>query len=140
MTNDLKSLYQTIILRHNKEPEGYEKKEDTEYILQAYNPICGDRFTLYFNIIDQRIEDLVFHGFGCAISKASTSVLVKHLKGKTLEEVRPLIEAYYATVKGEHPEAPKDFTAFAAAKAFPGRMKCATLSWDTLKEFLNEQA
>ncbi len=136
MTDQLKALYQSVILHHNKEPVGYEKRPEAGMIIEAYNPICGDRFNLYLNIVEGQLEDIHFHGFGCAISKASTSILIKHLKGKSIEEVKQLVAAYFKTVNGEAEDAPEDFAAFAAAKAFPGRMKCATLSWDELNEYL----
>ena len=82
MNERLKGLYKTIILEHNKEPFFFEKNEKATYGLKAYNQICGDRFELYFDVKNGLISDLTFHGFGCAISKASTSVLVKNLRGK----------------------------------------------------------
>jgi nitrogen fixation NifU-like protein len=139
MTEKLKSLYQSVILHHNKAPIGYEKHPEADNVLEAYNPICGDRFTLFFDVEEDQIKDMYYHGFGCAISKASSSILVKHLKGKSLDEARQLVEDYFRTVNGEAVDVPEDFTAFAAAKSFPGRMKCATLSWDALQQFLNEK-
>lgn len=136
MTEQLKALYQSVILHHNKEPIGYEKRPEAGTILEAYNPICGDRFNLYLKQEDGQFKDIHFHGFGCAISKASTSILIKHLNGKSIEEVKELVATYFKIVNGEEVDAPDDFAAFAAAKSFPGRMKCATLSWDELNEYL----
>ena len=82
MNERLKTLYKSVIIKHNSEPFSFEKKENATHVLKAYNPICGDRFELFFEVKNGVIEDLTFHGFGCAISKASTSVLVKNLVGK----------------------------------------------------------
>jgi len=139
MNEKLKRLYKTIILKHNSEPVFFEKKENATYILKAYNQICGDRFELYFEVENGVIEDLSFHGFGCAISKASTSVLVKKLKGKKIEEALLLCQKFQ-TVTDEEKEMvenmEEEFEAFSAAKEFPGRLKCATLSWDEMIDFL----
>ena len=81
MNPRLKELYQSVILKHSKEPVSYEKREEAAQHLDAYNSLCGDRFQLYFELEDGKIKDLSFHGYGCAISKASTSVLVKFMEG-----------------------------------------------------------
>lgn len=142
MNERLKNLYKTIILKHNNKPVSFEKNESATHVLKAYNPVCGDRFELFFEVKNGVIEDLTFHGFGCAISKASTSVLVKNLKGSNFTEAKLLCEKFQ---KVTEPEAEKitdldeEFEAFSAAKDFPGRLKCATLSWDEMLVFLNEK-
>ncbi len=142
MNEKLKNLYKTIILKHNSTPIFFEKNENATHVLKAYNQICGDRFELYFEIKNGVIEDLSFHGFGCAISKASTSVLVKKLKGKELAEAllscREFLKVTDVEVEiGENVE--EEFEAFSAAKEFPGRLKCATLSWDEMIGFLEKR-
>ena len=140
MNEKLKNLYKTIILKHNSEPVSFEKKENATYVLKAYNQICGDRFELYFEIENGVIEDLSFHGFGCAISKASTSVLVKKLKGKRIGEALLLCKTFLKVTDAEaemEENIEEEFEAFSAAKEFPGRLKCATLSWDEMVTFLN---
>lgn len=142
MNEKLKNLYKTIIMKHNSAPVFFEKKENATHVLKAYNQICGDRFELYFEVENGVIEDLSFHGFGCAISKASTSVLVKKLKGKKIEEALLLCQKFQTvTDAGKEMEEniEEEFEAFSAAKEFPGRLKCATLSWDEMIVFLKNQ-
>ena len=143
MNERLKGLYKTIILEHNKTPFFYKKNEEATYVLKAYNQICGDRFELYFEVKNGVIEDLTFHGFGCAISKASTSVLVKNLKGKVFVDALLLCRQFLSVTKEETESAGKlgeEFEAFSAAKDFPGRLKCATLAWDEMVKFLEEKS
>lgn len=144
MNERLKSLYKTVILEHNKTPFFYEKNENATYVLKAYNQICGDRFELYFDLKEGVIENLTFHGFGCAISKASSSVLTKNLIGKTLEEAL-LLGQQFLSVTDENSlnvggKLEEEFEAFSAAKDFPGRLKCATLAWDEMIKFLEEKS
>ena len=139
MNERLKNLYKTIILEHNKMPFFYKKNESATYVLKAYNQICGDRFELYFEVENGVIEELTFHGFGCAISKASTSVLVKKLKGKSFVEALLLCQQFLSVTDLENKNDEKleeEFEAFSAAKEFPGRLKCATLAWDEMVVFL----
>ncbi|MDW3648500.1 MAG: SUF system NifU family Fe-S cluster assembly protein [Bacteroidia bacterium] len=140
MNPRLKELYQSVILKHSKEPVNYEKREEAGQHLDAYNSLCGDRFHLYFDLKDGKIKDLSFHGYGCAISKASTSVLVEFLEGKSLEEAREMAREYLAslTEEGKTDELPEEFEAFGAARDFPGRMKCATLAWEEMVEFVGK--
>ena len=142
MNEQLKQLYKTVILKHNSQPVFFEKKEHATHVIKAYNQICGDRFELYFEIENGVIEDISFHGFGCAISKASTSVLVKKLKGKNLSEAMELCQAFEKITQSDENVKEKndeEFEAFSAAKEFPGRLKCATLSWDEMVHFLNKK-
>ena len=142
MNDRLKQLYQSVILKHSKEPVHFEKKEQATYILEAYNPLCGDKFQLFFEIEDGKISQLSFHGYGCAISKASASVLVKKLEGRPVEEGLALCRQFLAMLQADK-EGPEDvdeeLAAFAAARSFPGRMKCATLSWEEMEAFLEER-
>ncbi|MCB0568157.1 MAG: SUF system NifU family Fe-S cluster assembly protein [Phaeodactylibacter sp.] len=142
MNEKLKQLYQSVILQHNNHPVGYGKREGSAYTLDAYNPLCGDRFQLFFSLEDGRITGLGFHGYGCAISKAATSVLVKHLEGQPVQRALEMCRAFEAVVQPDAP-APsateEDFEAFAAAREFPGRLKCATLSWEEISRFLEAQ-
>lgn len=141
MNEQLKKLYKTVILEHDKKPVQYVKRAGAQHVLKAYNEICGDRFELFFDIENDQLTNVSFHGFGCAISKASTSVLVKKIQHQTVEQAQNIITAFLQTV---HPDSPgggatdEEMTAFSAAKDFPGRLKCATLAWDELKEWLSE--
>ena len=142
MNDRLKQLYQSVILKHSKEPVHFEKKEQATHVLEAYNPLCGDKFQLFFEIEDGKISQLSFHGYGCAISKASASVLVKKLEGRPVEEGLALCRQFLAMLQADK-EGPEDvdeeLAAFAAARSFPGRMKCATLSWEEMEAFLKER-
>jgi len=142
MKERLKQLYKSVILAHSKAPYNYEKVDNQEEV-EAYNPLCGDRFILYLDIKDGRIDKLHFHGHGCAISKASTSILVKHLEHKTIAEALALC-ANFEQITQTNTATPvvileEDFEAFEAAKDFPGRLKCATLSWEAVKEVLQKK-
>ncbi len=141
MNDRLKQLYQSVILKHSKEPVHFEKNEAATYVLEAYNPLCGDKFQLFFELQDGKVSQLSFHGYGCAISKASASVLVKKIEGRPAEECLALCREFLASLQGEEePESTdEELAAFTAARAFPGRMKCATLSWEEMSAFLEEE-
>ncbi|MEM6699459.1 MAG: Fe-S cluster assembly sulfur transfer protein SufU [Bacteroidota bacterium] len=142
MNKHLKTLYQSVILEHNKSPLNYEKKEAASHQLEAYNSICGDKYRLFFEIENDRINALHFHGFGCAISKAATSILTKHLLNKTLEEAHQICQLYQKHLIPDalsKQEMVEDFEAFSAAQYFPGRAQCASLSWEEMERFLEEK-
>lgn len=141
MNDRLKQLYKTVILKHNKEPFHYEKKETATHQLEAYNPLCGDRFKVFLEVKEGIIESIHFHGYGCAISKASTSVLAKHLEGKKIAAALVLCKDFQQVVSPDNKTEGEleEFEAFAAAKDFPGRLQCATLSWEVMQSFLSEK-
>ncbi len=142
MDSRLKKLYQTVILKHNKEPYNYYTNDNAAHRIEAYNPLCGDQFDLYFNISEGKMTDVSFHGFGCAISKSATSVLVKQLEGKTIEAILQLCKEYQTVTNPEITRPTtndEELLAFEAAKAFPERLKCATLSWEALEEWINNE-
>lgn len=136
--NKLKQLYKTVILSHNKNPYHYEEMESPDYQLEAYNPLCGDKYKLYLKVVDGIVENASFSGFGCAISKASTSILVKRLEGLSIAEIGPLKKTFMEIALEGVDTSDEEFEAFAAAKAFPGRSTCVSLSWDSLEEWLNQ--
>lgn len=141
MNTELSDLYQKIILAHNKNPFHFEKIEDVQINLEAYNPLCGDHFHIYLHIEEQQIKNAHFHGYGCAICKASTSVMIQHIITKRLDEVQALSEMFLKVAHDkitEQTAIPEEFQAFAAAKNFPSRIDCATLSWDTFLDFLKK--
>jgi nitrogen fixation NifU-like protein len=141
MNDKLKQLYKDVILKHNNDPFHYDKKEDASLVLEAYNPLCGDKFKVFLDIEGGKIQSIHFHGYGCAISKASTSVMVQALEGHSVEEARELCKDFLFALHHEsegHP-AREDFEAFAAAREFPGRLKCASLSWDEMSSFLKDR-
>ncbi|KYG74446.1 nitrogen fixation NifU-like protein [Roseivirga ehrenbergii] len=142
MNDRLKALYKTQILVHAKSHFNEGVLEDYTHKLQAYNPVCGDQFDLYLKFEDNIIQNTSFKGYGCAISKASTSVLTKHLLGKTRSEAKALIELFLKVIDPESSESPESLTsdeellAFASAREFPERLTCANLAWKKLKEVL----
>ncbi len=145
MDSKLAQLYQDVILKHNQEPFHFEKRLTAPYIVEAYNPMCGDKFKLFLDIDNGVVTNATFHGYGCAISKASTSVLMTKIQGETLDKVAQLIKDYFSIIDntvqrtpfGEGGNQDEELTAFAAAKVFPGRLKCATLAWEALDEFFD---
>ncbi len=143
MNGDLKKLYPETIKAHNESPFHFEKTADAAHTLKAYNPICGDRFELYLSPKDQMISELHFHGFGCAISKASTSVLMKTLEGKSFQEALAACNNFIRFIDHELPYnellLTVDFKAFSGVRDFPERYDCATLSWKEMKTFLESK-
>ena len=139
MNEQLKELYKTVILEHNAHPFHFEKKENAGQVIEAYNPLCGDRFQIFFEVKNGNVSQVYFHGYGCAIWKASTSVLVKNLENQPVEEALELCRSFLKMTDpaSEEPvEMAEEFAAFAAARDFPGRLKCATLSWEAVTSAL----
>jgi nitrogen fixation protein NifU and related proteins len=142
--SDLRALYQEIILEHNKNPRNFRKLPDATRMLEGYNPLCGDHYTLYLKIMDDTIVDISFEGSGCAISKASASVMTTLLKGKTKAEAEKAFETFHKLVTGEIKdvsfEALGKLGAFAGVSEFPARVKCASLAWHTMHNALDSEA
>jgi nitrogen fixation NifU-like protein len=143
MNDKLSELYQDTIIKHDREPQHYEKRPTAQHIIDAYNPLCGDKYKIFLDIDNQRVTNISFHGYGCAISKAATSVLMEKAMNQPLDEVLKLIDIYLNIIKTGEAFPPSGgvgggLETFAVAKKFPGRDKCATLSWSALKEFLEE--
>jgi nitrogen fixation protein NifU and related proteins len=135
MSTDLQDLYQEVILDHNKRPRNYRAIDDGQKA-EGYNPLCGDRLTVYLRIGDGRIQDASFEGSGCAISKASASLMTDAVKGKTLEEAAELFERFQRMIT-RSPDEPVDdlgkLSVLAGVRQFPVRVKCASLAWHTLQ-------
>jgi nitrogen fixation NifU-like protein len=145
MMNDrLKALYKTEILRHSKNPFNEGEMEDASVRLEAYNPMCGDKYNLYLKVSGESITEVSFKGYGCAISKASTSVLLESIVGKTINEIPALIDLFQKMIDEENKSEPEELTdredllAFAAAREFPERKTCAGLSWDALNDWIRD--
>ncbi len=141
---DLKELYQEVILDHNKAPRNFRALPDADRTAVGHNPLCGDQLTVYLKIADGKISDLAFQGKGCAISKASASLMTEALKGKSVDEAESLFGKFHDLLTG-----PPDVKAeeritkglgklavFSGVREFPVRVKCATLCWHTLKSAL----
>jgi nitrogen fixation protein NifU and related proteins len=136
--SDLRELYQEVILDHNKRPRNFRTLESANRKADGFNPLCGDKLTIYLRIEDDRIEDVGFVGSGCAISKASASLMTDSIKGKTLDEAAQLFERFHALVTSP-PDVEPDveglgkLLVFAGVREFPVRVKCASLAWHTLR-------
>src|SRR5262245_14643642 len=138
MSSSLQELYQEMILDHNRRPRNFRVIEGGRKS-EGYNPLCGDRLTVYLRVENGRIQDASFQGSGCAISKASASLMTDSVKGKTLEEAEKLFERFHEMVTGRDEE-PRDgyedlgkLSVLAGVRQFPVRVKCATLPWHALR-------
>ena len=138
---DLRELYQEVILDHNKRPRNFKVPDPNNRKAEGYNPLCGDKITIYLYVEGDVIKDLGFQGTGCAISKASASMMTSDLKGKTAEEADALFEDVHSMLTGEGGEPDSErlgrLTALAGVRDFPTRVKCATLAWHTMKGALH---
>jgi nitrogen fixation NifU-like protein len=135
--DELRSLYQEIILEHNKNPRNFRVMADADVVLDGYNPLCGDHYTVYLRIEGEVLRDVSFKGSGCAISKASASVMSTMVKGKTKHQAEKLFEQFHALVTGKPGQSESldeigSMAAFAGVSEFPARVKCASLAWHTL--------
>ena len=142
---ELRDLYQEVILDHNKNPRNFHKMENATKVLEGQNPLCGDHYTLFLLLENNIIKDISFEGSGCAISKASASLMSSILKGKTREEAEELFQLFHKVVTGEidpleHLENLGKLAAFGGVSEFPARVKCATLAWHTIHSALNEES
>jgi nitrogen fixation protein NifU and related proteins len=139
--SDLRELYQEVILDHNKRPRNFRTIEAPSRIAKGHNPLCGDRLTLYVTMDADRIADIAFEGSGCAISKASASLMTDAIKGHSVAEAAALFDRFHRMVTSPFDQ-PVDETglgklaAFAGVREFPIRVKCASLAWHTLKAAL----
>ena len=138
----LTALYQDLILDHNRAPQNYRALEHGNRRAEGHNPLCGDRLTLWLDVEADRIRDVGFQGSGCAISRASASLMTAAVKGKTKAEAEALFDRFQRLVTGslEPTETPSlgKLAAFAGVAEFPVRIKCATLSWHALRAALNQ--
>ena len=133
---DLRDLYQEVILEHSKQPRNYRELGDANHKAEGYNPLCGDHFTVYLKMDGEKIHDVSFQGSGCAISKASASMMTQSVKGKTLAEAEKIFERFHKLVTGAghngNQEELGKLAVFSGVSEFPVRVKCATLAWHTL--------
>lgn len=141
----LRDLYQQVILDHNKSPKNFRAMENPTKRVEGFNPLCGDHYTVFVRMNGEVIEDVSFTGGGCAISKASASVMSAMLKGKTKTEAEALFEEFHTMVTGganarDHLERLGTLAAFAGVKEFPARVKCASLAWHTVRAALVSDA
>ncbi|MBO0910714.1 MAG: SUF system NifU family Fe-S cluster assembly protein [Acidobacteria bacterium] len=137
---ELRDLYQEVILEHSKAPRNYRRPSEVNQQAEGFNPLCGDRFTVYLNLEGDRIRDIGFQGSGCAISKASASMMTQAVKGKSKQDAEKLFQAFHRLVttgesNGNCEELGK-LEVFSGVSEFPVRVKCATLAWHTLEAAL----
>ena len=136
---DLRDLYQEVILEHSKAPRNYRELKPSDHKAEGYNPLCGDRFTVYLQMNGDAIQDIGFQGSGCAISKASASMMTQILKGKSRKEAEELFQRFHGVVTGQNEGEQAQLgklAVFAGVSEFPTRVKCATLAWHTLQAAL----
>lgn len=144
---DLRALYQDVILDHNRSPRNFRTIEGADRVSVGHNPLCGDRLSLFVKLDGDRIADIGFQGSGCAISKASASLMTEIVKGKTLDEAEALFGRFHDLLTGP-PDVKVDtavakslgkLAVFSGVREFPVRVKCATLSWHTLQAALKRE-
>ena len=139
--SELRDLYQEVILDHRKKPRNFREIPEANRRLDGFNPLCGDKITVYVVVQDGVVQDVGFQGEGCAISTASASMMTECLKGKTEEQAEGLFHRFQRLVKGES-EASSELgklAVFGGVSEFPLRVKCATLPWHTLHGALQER-
>lgn len=144
MFDDLRDLYQEVIFDHNRNPRNFRVMADADRKVEGFNPLCGDRLTLYLKLNGEVITDVSFQGSGCAISTASVSLMTEIIKDKTMGEAEALFKQFHemTTGKGEQAnlEAVGKLAVLAGVREYPARVKCATLAWHTLDAAIkNEQ-
>jgi len=145
MTDDLRDLYQEMILEHSRSPRNRRAMPKTEHRAVGYNPLCGDQITVYVALDGDRIADVSFEGHGCAISTASASILTEIVKGKTLSEAEAIFGRFHDLVTGRpegssRPGELGKLAVFGGVSEFPARVKCATLAWHTFRAALDEES
>ena len=135
--SDLRELYQEVILDHNKSPRNFREIDGADRHADGYNPLCGDRLAVYLSLDGEVIKDVTFLGSGCAISKASASLMTDAVQGKTVTEARALFDQFHAMITdGADTPLPADIgklAVLAGVRDYPTRVKCASLAWHTLR-------
>lgn len=143
MTNkELSELYQEVILDHNKNPRNFGQLECYNHYAKGHNPLCGDNIELFLEVADGVIKEVKFNGSGCAISKASASVMTTILKGKTVEAARQLFNDFHQVVTSDPNSSYEGLnlgklSVFCGVREFPARVKCASLAWHTMLNALD---
>jgi nitrogen fixation NifU-like protein len=141
--SELRDLYQDVILEHSKAPRNFRELPAANHKAEGFNPLCGDRFTIYVTTEGDAIRDITFQGSGCAISKASASMMTQSLKGKNKAEAAKIFERFHKLVTGQESSNGEaelgKLTVFSGVSEFPVRVKCATLAWHTLQAALEDK-
>ncbi len=138
---DLKDLYQEIIVDHNRTPRNYGVMQGATHMAEGYNPLCGDKLTVYLKLENDQVAEVMFEGTGCAISVASASLMTEHLKGKTQAEAEQIFSQFHKLVAEPDPQVDMPrlgkLAALEGVRQYPARVKCATLCWHTLQSALH---
>lgn len=141
MNQDIRELYQELILDHGRKPRNFRTIENNASTADGYNPLCGDRCTVYTRVEDGNVTDIAFQGKGCAISQASASLMTQAVKGLTTDQASHLFEIFQRMIKDNVSDSELEelgkLAALAGVKEFPSRVKCASLPWHTLMAALN---
>jgi nitrogen fixation NifU-like protein len=142
---EINELYQEVILDHNKNPRNFREIEDADKFADGNNPLCGDKIKVYAMVDGDVVTDVAFTGSGCAISKASASIMTQTLKGKTVKDAEKIFEEFHQMVTGKLDPDTDDnnlgkLRIFAGVLEFPARVKCASLSWHTINAALHDEA
>jgi nitrogen fixation protein NifU and related proteins len=139
--SELRELYQETILEHSRKPRNFGALDPASHKAEGYNPLCGDHYTVFLDVKDGAIHDVKFEGSGCAISKASASMMTQALKGKSTADAEKLFTRFHDLVTGQggSPEDMGKLAVFGGVSEFPLRVKCATLAWHTLRAALSGQ-
>ena len=139
--SDLSYLYQEILLEHNSKPRNFRVLDGHTVSVEGYNPLCGDQYTLYLTMQEGTIDDISFQGAGCAISKASTSMLTERVKGKTKQEAVDVFNEFHSMITNPGSDVDcdllEDLETLSGISEYPTRIKCAILSWHALREALD---
>jgi nitrogen fixation NifU-like protein len=141
---DLRELYQELILDHSKKPRNYREIPNASRKVEGFNPLCGDHFTVYLEMDGDVVKDVSFQGSGCAISKASASLMTQALKGKSKDEAEKLFTRFHELVTGKTQNGDTEqlgkLVVFSGVSEFPVRVKCASLAWHAMKAALEGEA
>ena len=141
----LRELYQEVILDHNKSPRNFKKLDTANRTAEGYNPLCGDKIDIFLDVEDDVVKDISFQGSGCAISKASASLMSAIIKGKSVEEAKKLFEKFHDLITGKLDENTSieelgKLAVLSGVKEFPMRVKCASLAWHTMLTALKNES
>ena len=141
--SELRELYQEVILDHNRHPHNFRELDGADRHADGFNPLCGDRLAVYVNLDGETVADITFIGSGCAISKASASLMTDAVKGKSVDEVRRLFERFLELVTDDRAQVDDallgKLAVFAGVRDYPTRVKCASLAWHTLRAAVEDR-
>ncbi len=137
---DLRDLYQEVIIDHNRQPRNFHVMEHPSSSAEGFNPLCGDKLSLFLKVQNNHVVDASFTGCGCAISTASASLMTEAIKGQTIEKTQQLFETFHHLMTKDDNISPElgKLSVLAGVRAYPSRVKCATLAWHTLEAALSK--